>query len=62
MSVPSYDDLMNGRSQLTTIRHVELDDLLGRDPVVLDSNGLREWLGGRVVMVTGSVGCGMTGE
>src|SRR5438477_1053250 len=56
LTVPSYDDLMNGRSQLTTIRHVELDDLLGRDPVVLDSNGLREWLGGRVVMVTGAGG------
>ena len=54
--MPSYDDLISGRSQLTTIRHVELDDLLGRDPVVLDSAGLREWLGGRVVMVTGAGG------
>ncbi|HKE42269.1 MAG TPA: nucleoside-diphosphate sugar epimerase/dehydratase [Casimicrobiaceae bacterium] len=56
LTVPSYDDLISGRSQLTTIRHVELDDLLGRDPVVLDSAGLREWLGGRVVMVTGAGG------
>jgi len=56
LTVPSYDDLISGRSQLTTIRHVELDDLLGRDPVVLDSRGLGEWLGGRVVMVTGAGG------
>ena len=56
LTVPSYDDLISGRSQLTTIRHVELDDLLGRDPVVLDSAGLGEWLGGRVVMVTGAGG------
>jgi len=56
LTVPSYEDLISGRSQLTTIRHVELDDLLGRDPVVLDSAGLREWLGGRVVMVTGAGG------
>src|SRR5215468_11845331 len=56
LTVPSYDDLISGRSQLTTIRHVELDDLLGRDPVVLDSAGLREWLGGRVVMITGAGG------
>jgi FlaA1/EpsC-like NDP-sugar epimerase len=41
---------------VTTIRHVELDDLLGRDPVVLDSAGLGDWLGGRVVMVTGAGG------
>ena len=33
-----------------------LDDLLGRDPVVLDSAGLGEWLGNRVVMVTGAGG------
>jgi FlaA1/EpsC-like NDP-sugar epimerase len=56
LTVPSYEDLITGRSQLTTIRHVELDDLLGRDPVVLDSAGLREWLGGRVVMITGAGG------
>jgi FlaA1/EpsC-like NDP-sugar epimerase len=56
LTVPSYEDLVSGRSQLTTIRHVELDDLLGRDPVVLDSAGLREWLGERVIMVTGAGG------
>src|SRR5437899_10469122 len=47
LTVPSYDDLISGRSQLTTIRHMELDDLISRDPVVLDSAGLKEWLGGR---------------
>jgi len=56
LTVPSYEDLISGRSQLTTIRHVELDDLMGRDPVVLDTAGLKEWLGGRVVMVTGAGG------
>src|SRR5216110_1921816 len=56
LTVPSYEDLISGRSQLTTIRHVELDDLLGRDPVVLDTAGLREWLGGRVVLITGAGG------
>ena len=53
LTVPSYEDLIDGRLALTTIRNVELDDLLGRDPVVLDSAGLAEWLGNRVVMVTG---------
>ncbi len=56
LTVPSYEDLINGRLALTTIRNVELDDLLGRDPVVLDSAGLGEWLGNRVVMVTGAGG------
>jgi len=56
LTVPAYDDLISGRSALTTIRNVELDDLLGRDPVVLDAAGLAEWLGNRVVMVTGAGG------
>jgi FlaA1/EpsC-like NDP-sugar epimerase len=56
LTVPSYDDLISGRSALTTIRNIELDDLLGRDPVVLDSAGLGEWLGNRVIMVTGAGG------
>ena len=49
LTVPSYEDLISGRSALTTIRNIELDDLLGRDPVELDSAGLAEWLGNRVV-------------
>ncbi len=56
LTVPSYEDLISGRLALTTIRNVEVDDLLGRDPVVLDSAGLGEWLGNRVVMVTGAGG------
>jgi len=56
LTVPSYDDLISGRLALTTIRNVEVDDLLGRDPVILDSAGLAEWLGNRVVMVTGAGG------
>ncbi|MBK9117932.1 MAG: polysaccharide biosynthesis protein [Betaproteobacteria bacterium] len=56
LTVPPYEDLISGRLALTTIRSVELDDLLGRDPVVLDSAGLAEWLGNRVVMVTGAGG------
>ena len=56
LTVPSYEDLISGRSALTTLRNVELDDLLGRDPVVLDNAGLAEWLGNRVVMVTGAGG------
>ncbi len=56
LTVPSYEDLISGRSMLSSIRNVELDDLLGRDPVVLDNDGLAEWLGNRVVMVTGAGG------
>ena len=56
LTVPAYEDLMSGRTPLTMLRNVELDDLLGRDPVVLDNAGLAEWLGNRIVMVTGAGG------
>ncbi len=56
LTVPAYDELISGRSPLTMLRNVELDDLLGRDPVILDNAGIAEWLGNRVVMVTGAGG------
>jgi FlaA1/EpsC-like NDP-sugar epimerase len=56
MTVPSFDDLVSGRVTVSQIRHVELDDLLGRDPVSLDMAGLKEWLAGRRVLVTGAGG------
>lgn len=56
MTVPSYDDLVSGRVSLSAVRQIEVDDLLGRDPVVLDSTGLGQWLKGRVVLVTGAGG------
>jgi FlaA1/EpsC-like NDP-sugar epimerase len=56
LTVPSYEELISGRLALTTIRTIELDDLLGRDPVALDSEGLADWLGNRVALVTGAGG------
>lgn len=56
MTVPSYDDLVSGRVTVSQIRDIELDDLLGRDPVTLDTTGLQEWLGCKVILVTGSGG------
>jgi FlaA1/EpsC-like NDP-sugar epimerase len=56
LTVPAFDDLVSGRVTVSELRHVELDDLLGRDPVSLDTGGLREWLRNRVVMVTGAGG------
>lgn len=56
LTVPSMEDLMQGRVQVAALRPIELDDLLGRDPVKLDSAGLSESLGNRVVMVTGAGG------
>ena len=56
LTVPSYDDLVSGRVTVSSLRAIELDDLLGRDPVVLDDAGLHELLTGQVVMVSGAGG------
>ncbi len=56
MTVPSLEDLVAGRVSVSSLRRIELDDLLGRDPVQLDDSGLHQLLTGQVVMVTGAGG------
>jgi FlaA1/EpsC-like NDP-sugar epimerase len=56
LTVPSLEDLVAGRVSVSSLRPIELDDLLGRDPVELDDSGLHELLTGQVVMVTGAGG------
>jgi len=56
LTVPSYDDLLSGKVTVSQIRRIELEDLLGRDQVVLDDAGLHQLLAGKVVMVTGAGG------
>jgi FlaA1/EpsC-like NDP-sugar epimerase len=56
MTVPSYADLVSGKVSVSALRNVELDDLLGRDPVQLDDAGLRGLIEGKCVLVTGAGG------
>lgn len=56
MTVPAYSDLVSGRVTVSQLRKVELEDLLGREPVMLDNEGLHGFLTGQVVMVTGAGG------
>ncbi len=56
LTVPSFDDLMSGKVSVSQLRPIELDDLLGRDPVQLDTAGLHALLTGKTVLVTGAGG------
>ncbi len=56
MTVPSFDDLVSGKVTVSSIRRIELDDLLGRDAVELDSAGLHQLLAQQVVLVSGAGG------
>jgi FlaA1/EpsC-like NDP-sugar epimerase len=56
MTVPSLSDIVSGRVSVSALRPIELDDLLGRDPVQLDDAGLHGFLNGKTVLVTGAGG------
>ena len=56
LTVPAIDDLLSGRVSISQLRKVELEDLLGREEVKLDSEGLHQLLGDRTVLVTGAGG------
>lgn len=56
LTVPSFDDLMSGRLSMSQLRPVDVEDLLGRDPVTLDGAGLQHLIGKQVVLISGAGG------
>jgi FlaA1/EpsC-like NDP-sugar epimerase len=54
--LPSLGELVEGRFMYTQMREVKVDDLLGRAPIRLDAPHIRQFLGGRCVLVTGAAG------
>ena len=54
--VPSLNEIAHGRVSVSRIRDVQIEDLLGREPVKLDNENLHAFLTGRTVMVTGAGG------
>ncbi|WP_309120858.1 nucleoside-diphosphate sugar epimerase/dehydratase [Paenibacillus sp.] len=54
--VPMIEDFLNGKVSLSAVRDVQVEDLLGRDPVELDIASISEYITGSVVLVTGAGG------
>ena len=54
--IPDLDELATGRVAVNRIRDVEIDDILGREPVELDNQNLHAILTNKTVMVTGAGG------
>jgi FlaA1/EpsC-like NDP-sugar epimerase len=54
--LPSLMDLIDERVSVNSLRDVNIEDLLGRDPVKLDIREISGYLEGRIVMVTGGGG------
>ena len=56
LTVPSADELRTGRTRVERLRDIEAEDLLGREPVVLDEAGIAATLQGKTVLITGAGG------
>lgn len=54
--VPMIEDFMTGKISINQVRDVQVEDLLGRDPVELDTKLITGYLTGSVVLVTGAGG------
>jgi FlaA1/EpsC-like NDP-sugar epimerase len=55
-TIPGLYEILQGRVKLSRIRDVQIEDLLGREPVQLDEESMAAFLAGKVVMVTGAGG------
>src|SRR5699024_8101963 len=54
--MPKIEDIFTGKLQVSDIREIEIEDLLGREPVQLDISGLQNILANETIMVTGAGG------
>ena len=56
LTVPSADELREGSGDVQRLRDIEPEDLLGREPVKLDEQGIDLVLHGKTVLITGAGG------
>lgn len=56
LNVPPVTNWINGELSFKQIRHARIEDLLGRDPIKLDSAKIKKAINGKTVLVTGAAG------
>lgn len=56
LTVPGLDQLMGGRVAINAMRPVKIEDLLGRQPVSIDTEHVRAMLEGKTILITGAGG------
>ncbi|PWU67164.1 polysaccharide biosynthesis protein [Gracilibacillus dipsosauri] len=54
--VPKIEDIVSGKISVSNLKNVDVEDVLGRDPVELDINSISEYVTNNTVMVTGAGG------
>ena len=50
------EDLVTGKVSVNEFRDVQVEDLLGRDPVELDMDSIADYVTDKVILVTGAGG------
>jgi FlaA1/EpsC-like NDP-sugar epimerase len=56
MILPSIAGVVDGTVSVSDVRELVIEDLLGRPPVLIDLESVRDYLHGKRVMVTGAAG------
>ncbi|WP_322551815.1 nucleoside-diphosphate sugar epimerase/dehydratase [Priestia megaterium] len=54
--MPMIEDILTGKVSVNQFRDVQVEDLLGRDPVELDTHSISKKLSGKTILVTGAGG------
>ena len=56
--VPPISEIISGETKiaLTTLRNIEMEDLLGREPVFLDQKTIENFIKGKGILVSGAAG------
>lgn len=55
-TIPGTYQLINGDVSVSSLKEVEIEDLLGREPIRINTEEVLEHVGGKVVLVTGGGG------
>jgi FlaA1/EpsC-like NDP-sugar epimerase len=54
--MPGIYELLKGDVTIKEIRDIKIEDLLGRNPVVLEDDGIKDYIRGKVVLIPGGGG------
>ncbi len=54
--LPSLEDLIRNKNMYQNLRDVQIEDILGREPVVLDNKKIGKLIEGKTILVTGAGG------
>jgi len=56
LDTPEVDKWLTGQLRMPQLRRVDLEDLLGREPIKLNINAIKQGLAGKTIMITGAAG------